>query len=169
MDVYNLGFVYLYSFQFRRQLQFTQSFWLVDVILGAPQYTNQHPATQSDSRGYRRLLNASLQDSGESWECNTDLIQQCWVCLYLGQLQNTSLPWSKTTKWESEMLGKARLRLYGGINMCSFCWDFMKRLSLNLSIDIFCQLTLLQERFAYLQPQLCACAARGVTLSTSQV
>lgn len=40
---------------------------------------------------------------------------------------------------------------------------------LNLSIDIFCQLTLLQERFAYLKPQLCACAACGVTPPTSQV
>lgn len=40
---------------------------------------------------------------------------------------------------------------------------------LNLSIDIFCQLTLLQERFAYLEPQLCACAAHGVSLPASQV
>ncbi len=36
VDVYNLGFVYLYSFQFCRRLSFTQSFWLIDVILGAP-------------------------------------------------------------------------------------------------------------------------------------
>lgn len=58
-----------------------------------------------------------------------------------------------------------------GINRCAFFfwWDFTNPLFLNLSIDISCQLTLLQERFAYLKPQLCACAARGVTLPTSQV
>lgn len=53
--------------------------------------------------------------------------------------------------------------------MCFFLVGLHKPLFLNLSIDIFCQLTLLQERFAYLKPQLCACAACGVSLPASQV
>lgn len=58
-----------------------------------------------------------------------------------------------------------------GVNTCAFSGGTSQTpfFFLNLSIDIFCQLTLPQERFAYLKPQLCACAARGVTLPTSQV
>lgn len=40
--------------------------------------------------------------------------------------------------------------------MCTFFFF------INLSLDIFCQLTLLRVRFHYLEPQLCACAACGV-------
>ncbi len=95
--------------------------------------------------------------------------------LNLGQQHDASSAWKRKNdkKREAEMLCKrfaVKPQTVYSINTCaSTAGTSQTPLFLTFSIDIFCQLTLLQDRFAYLEPQLCACAARGVTLPASQV